>query len=137
MVFDLLLQLVEFLDFARLGELGQFFQVDDADLGGLRGLFELLEQPVDRFQLFLDLQGLGHGHRRAAGELVLAGQLVDLVLVAQRSTSCTSLPGEARAIVAGLIPEPLQLANLLVVKALGETASAGCAGGFIALPCSR
>ena len=57
-VLDLLLQLAELLDVARLGELGQLLHVDDADLGVLRRLFELLEQLVDRLQLFLDLQRL-------------------------------------------------------------------------------
>ena len=57
--------------------------VDDADLGRLAGLFELLQQLVDLFQLLLDGQRLRHGHRLVAGELVLGGQLVDLVLVAQ------------------------------------------------------
>ena len=54
-VLDLLLQGAELLDVARLGELGERLHVDDADLGRLAGLFELLEQLVDRLQLFLDL----------------------------------------------------------------------------------
>ena len=81
---DLLLQLVQLLDVARLGELRQLLQVDDADLRRLGGLFQLLQQPVDRLQLFLDLQRL---RARVSGvrpvNVVLAGQLVDLVLVAQ------------------------------------------------------
>ena len=83
-------------------------------------LFQLLEQLVDRLQLFLDLQRLRNGQRRAAGELVLAGQLVDLVLVAQPGDQLHQLPGERRAVVAGLIPQPLQLAKLLVAKRLLE-----------------
>ena len=58
------------------------------------------KQPVDGFQFFLDLERVGHGERRLAGEFVLAGQLVDLVLVAQPVDQLHDLPGKRRAIVA-------------------------------------
>ena len=47
---DLPGELVEFFDVARLGEFGERLQVDHADLGVFRGLFELLQQPIDLFQ---------------------------------------------------------------------------------------
>ena len=64
-VLNLLLQRAELLDVARLGELGEQVHVDDADAGRLAGFFELLEQLVDLFELFLDREGLRHGHRLA------------------------------------------------------------------------
>ena len=88
-------------------------QVDDADLGRLAGLFELLEQLVDLLQLFLDRERLRHGQRRVAGELVLGGQLVDLVLVAEPLDQLHQMPGERRPVVAGRVPQPLQVAKLL------------------------
>ena len=66
-----------------LGELGQLLQVDDADLRCLHCLLELFEEFVDRLQFLLDLERLRHGHRGAAGELVLRRQFVDLVLLAE------------------------------------------------------
>ena len=116
----------ELLDVARLGELRQLFQVDDADLGRLGGLFELLEQLVDRLQLLLDLERLRHGHRLPAGELVLAGQLIDLVLFAEALDEVEQVAGELAALVAAAIPEPFEVVQLLVahrlVKVLGELA---------------
>lgn len=84
------------------------------------GLFQLLEQPIDRFELFLDFQRLRNGHGRAAGERVFAGQFIDLVFFAQSSHQLHELPRKARAIVAGLIPQPLEIANLLVSNVLHE-----------------
>jgi len=80
---NLLFELVELLDRTRIGELCQLLEIDHADLRRLGRLFELREQPVDRFELLLDVDRLWHGERRSAGELVFAGQLVDLILVAQ------------------------------------------------------
>ena len=87
----------------------------------LRRLFELLEQLVDLLQLFLDRQRLGNRQRRAAGELVLGRQLVDLVLVAQRLDELHELPGELRPLVAGRVPERLQIAKLLLLNGLLES----------------
>ena len=115
---DLFLQLIELFHFARLGELRQLFQVDDADLSVFAGLFQLLEQPIDRLQFLFDFQGVRNVEPCAACERVLAGQLVDLILVAQPCHELHQLPGEWRPLVARLMPEPFQLANLLVVKAL-------------------
>ena len=117
-LFDLFLQLVELVHFARLGKLRQLFQVDHADLRRLGRLLELLQQPVDRFELFLDLQSLRHRERRVTGKLVLAGQFVHLILLSQRGHQLHQLPGKRRAVVARLIPQPLQVANLLVAHRL-------------------
>ena len=65
----------------------------------LRRFFELLEQLVDLFQFFLDFECLRHRHRRAAGELVLRRQLVDLVLVAEPLDELDQLTGERRVVV--------------------------------------
>ena len=112
-VLNLLLQRAELVDVARLGELGEQVHVDDADAGRLAGFFELLEQLVDLFQLFLDGERLRHGHRFVAGEFVLGGQLVDLVLVAEPLDELHQAAGERRLVVAGGVPEPLQVAKLL------------------------
>ena len=111
-------KLVELLDIARLGEFGQRLQVDHADLRRLRRLFELLQQPVDLFELLLDLQRLRDGGHGAAGELVLRGQFVDLILVAQPVDQLHELPGELAALVVGPIPEPLQVVKLLLARTL-------------------
>ena len=119
-LFDLALQLVQLFDFTRIGELGQFLQIDHADLRRLGGFFELFQQPVDRLELFGDFDGLRHGHRCFPGELVLTDQFVHLVFVAQPCHELHQLPGKARAVIARAVPQPLQIANLLVVKRLVE-----------------
>ncbi len=55
----------------------------DADLSGLACLFQLLQQLVDLLQFLLDRDGFRYRHRRPSGEVVLGGQLIDLVLLAQ------------------------------------------------------
>ncbi len=117
---DLFLQLGELFEIARLGELGQLLQVDDADLGRLGGLFQLLEEFVDRFQLFLDFQRRGHVHRRPAGEFVLGGQLIDLILLAEAFDELHQLPGERAVFVAGAIPELFQIVQLFFAHRLLE-----------------
>ena len=76
--------------------------------------------------------GLGNRQARAAGELVLGRQLVNLVLVAQAVHQLDQLPGELAAVVAGMVPEPLQLVELLVrhgplVAFLAGSAAGGAA----------
>ena len=117
---DHLGQLVELFHVARLGELGQGFHVDDADLGGLGRFFKLLQEAVDLFQLLLDFEGLRNGHRRAAGEFVLGGQLVDLVLVAQPVDQLHQLPGEGALLVVDAVPEPLDVVELLLLDRAAE-----------------
>ena len=68
-------------------------------------LFELLQQLVDLLQLFLDGERFGNRQRRAAGELVFGGQLIDLVLVAERFDELHELPGEFGALVVGRVPQ--------------------------------
>ena len=117
---DHLGQLVELLHVARFGVLGQGFHVDDADLRGLGGFFKLLQQAVDLLQLFLDFQGLRHGHRRATGELVLGRQLVDLVLVAQPVDQLHQLPGKGTLFVFNAVPEPLDVVELFLLHRPAE-----------------
>ena len=114
-------QLAELLHVARLGVFGQGLHVDDADLRRLGRFFKLLQQAVDLFQFLLDLDGLRHGHRRAAGELVLGGQLVDLVLVAQPIDQLHELPGEGAPLVVDAVPEPLDVVELLLLDRLAES----------------
>ena len=111
---------LEILHVALLGVFGQGLHVDHADLRGLGRFFKLLQQAVDLFQFLLDLDGLGDGHRRAAGELVLGGQLVDLVLVAQPVDQLHELPGERALLVVDAIPEPLDVVELLLLDRLAE-----------------
>ncbi len=59
--------------------------------------------------------------RRAAGELVLGRQLIDLVLLAEPLDELQQVPGEPRAFVARAIPEPLQVVELLLLERLLET----------------
>ena len=113
-------QLLQIVHVALLGVFGQGLHVDHADLRGLGRLFKLLQQAVDLFQFLLDLDGLGHGHRRAAGELVLGGQLVDLVLVAQAVDQLHQLPGEGTLLVVDAVPEPLDVVKLLFLDRLAE-----------------
>ncbi len=123
-VLNLLLQRAELVDVARFGELGEQVHVDDADVGRLAGLFELLEQLVDLFQLFLDRQGLRHRHRLVAREFILGGQFIDLVLVAEPLDNADQRTGPRRLVVTGGVPQPFQVANLLglhrFVKRLAE-----------------
>ena len=86
------------------------------------------------FQLLLDLQGLGHGHRRAAGELVLGGQLVDLVLLAEAFDQLQQLPGERAVLVAGAIPEPFEVVELLFAHRLAGSAWPACPAASSARP---
>ena len=79
----------------------------------------------------------GIGHRRAAGELVLGGQLIDLVLVAQRSTQLHELAGELATLVAGRIPQPFQVAKLLLLNGLLEAARAASAAARSCSPLSE
>ena len=120
---NLLLQCAELFDVARLGELGEQLHIDDADAGRLAGLFELLEQLVDLLQLLLDRQRLRHGHRLVAGELVLGRQLIDLVLLAQPLDHVHQRTGPRRLVVAGRVPQPLQVANLLGLARPCKTAA--------------
>ena len=114
-------QLLEVLHVALLGVFGQGLHVDHADLRGLGRFFKLLQQAVDLFQLLLDLDGLGDGHRRTAGELVLGGQLVDLVLVAQPVDQLHKLPGERALLVVDAVPEPLDVVELFLLDRLAES----------------
>ena len=79
----------------------------------LRASSSCFEQLVDLFELFLHAERLRHGHRFVAGELVLGRQLVDLVLVAEPLDQPHQVAGERRLVVAGRVPQPLQVANLL------------------------
>jgi len=100
---------------ARLGELGQRVQVDHGDLRGLAGLLQLPQQFVDFLQFLLDLQRLGNGQRRAAGELVLGRQFVHLVLVSQPFHQLHQAAGERRAFILGGVPEPFQVVQLFLL----------------------
>ena len=59
-----------------------------------------------------------------AGELVLGGELVDLVFVAEPLDQRDQVAGEGRLVVAGGVPEPFELAQLLrlddAIKHLAE-----------------
>ena len=117
---DLLLEFAELLHVARLDELRELVHVDDADLRGLRGLLELLQQLVESLQLFLDLEGFGDGHRLVAGELVLAGEFIDLVLVPEALDEAQQAARELAALVAGAIPQALEVVELLVADGFVE-----------------
>ena len=99
-VFHLLLQRLELVDVAGLGVLLEFLHVDDRELGRLLGFLDLLEQFVDCVELFLHLEGLGHVQLGAAGEVVLPGEFVDLVLFAEQSDDEHEANGEGIAVVA-------------------------------------
>ena len=124
---DLPGQLVELFDVARLGIFGQLLHVDHADLSRLGRLFQLFQQPIDRFQLLLDFQRLGNGHGRAAGEGVFGRQLVDLIFVAQRGHQPQQPSGHAAALICQGVPEPLQVVELLLLDGLAK--SPGQRGG--------
>ena len=62
-----------------------------------------------RLQLLLDRQSFGDVHGSSAGELVLGGQLIDLVLLAQMFHELEQLAGELALLVAGVVPEPFQI----------------------------
>ena len=121
-VLNLLLQGVELFQVAGLDELGQLLQVDNADLSSLGGFLQLLEQFVDQLQFLLDFQGLLHRHRGSAGEVILGGQLVHLVLLAQALDQLEQLPGERPGFLLGGVPEPFQVVQLLIVDGLIESA---------------
>ena len=122
-VLNLLLERLELLDVSRLGELGQLLEVDHADLPGLGRFLELLEQPVDHLQFFLDLERFRDGHGRLAGELILGGQLIDLILVREASHQLQQLLGKRALLAACRVPELLEVAQLLFVHGLGKAAA--------------
>ena len=113
-------QLLEIVHIALLGVFGQGLHVDHADLRGLGRLFELLQQAIDLFEFLLDLDGFGNRHRRAAGEFIFGGQLVDLVLVAQPVDQLHELPGEGALLVVDAVPEPFDVVQLLFLDGLAE-----------------
>ena len=112
-VLHLLLERAELIDVARLGELREEVHVDDADLSGFARLFELLDELVDFFELFLDGKGFGDRERFLASERVFGGELVDLVFVAETFDKRDKCAGEWGLVVAGGVPESLQIAELL------------------------
>ena len=100
---------------------GELVQIDDADLRVLGRFFELLEQAIDGFEFFLDFNCLRHGHRRAAGEIVLRGQFVDFVLVAEAVDQFHQLTGERRIVVSMGVPDAFQIADLLFFEGAAKT----------------
>jgi len=84
-----------------------------ADLGRLRGLAQLLEQFVELLQFALDFERLRHGQRLAAGEVVLRGQLIDLVLLAEPLGKVQQFAGELATLVAAGVPEVFEVVKLL------------------------
>jgi hypothetical protein len=85
----------------------------------------LLEEFVDFLQFLLDLECFRYGHRLPAGELVLRGEFVDLIFLAEAFDEAQQLIGELRMIVLGGVPEPFEVAELLLAdvlaKAVGQT----------------
>ena len=113
-VLNLLPQRLKLLDVAGLGELGQRFDVNDADLRRFAGFFELFKKPVDGLELLLDRQGLGNGHGLGARELVLGGELVDLVLLTEPLYEMEQSAGKSRLLIAYAVPQSFEVANLLL-----------------------
>jgi hypothetical protein len=117
-VLNLLLQGFELLEVAGLGVLLKLLHIDDRELGRLLCLLDLLQQFLDRVQFLFHFEGLGHVHFRAAGELVLPGHLVDLVLLAEQADDQHHALGERVAVVADPEIERLKIIKLFLLHGL-------------------
>ena len=110
---NLFLKLAKLIGVLGAGEILHLFHVDVAELPRRFGFLELLEQLVDRIEFFLDLQSLRHRHLRAAGELVLRDEFVDLVLVAEFLHELDDVFRELGVILARAVIQIFEVAKLL------------------------
>ena len=107
---------IELVHLPLFEKLAQRLHVDQADAGVLLRLFELSQQFVDRFQLFLHLQRLGHRELFPAGEVPLRRQFVDLIGLAEAVHQADELHAKPALVVVLGIPQPLKLPDLLLAN---------------------
>lgn len=117
---NLLLDAVEFLHLFGRGELAHFLQIDDGELRCFLSLLDLFEETVDGLEFLFDFERFVDAQGFVAGELIFAGEFVDLVFVGKIVDQLDELLSEAGAFVTETIPESFEFTDLFLLHRLAE-----------------